>query len=213
MHFEFDMFSYLMKQITVKFSLPSPMFKGSTDSQQGLFYLGLKGSLKRGTCCLALVLHSPIFSSLPIGWGQRELAACGEGLAIHLSEKPSNFPDFPRCIHSATLNSIYPSFIHPLSSIHVFTQPFIHSSNSPVCLEELPTSTSMTSIFLMNVHHGRGEGNITGPWPTAAGTTPLLSSVIWLSPSLLATEGKGYYSFVAFESLVLSELPSLSSSS
>ena len=59
----------------------------------------------------------------------------------------------------------------------------------------------------------KGRVYITRLWPTAAGTTPLLSPVIWLSPSLLATEGKGYYSFVAFESKVLSELPSLSSSS
>lgn len=80
--------------------------------------------------------------------------------------------------------------------------------------EPLPPAISGgLNIFNEHTSQYKWRVYITGLWPTAAGTIPLLSPVIWLSPSLLATEGKGYYSFVAFESSVLSELPSLSSSS
>lgn len=107
---------------------------------------------------------------------------------------------------------IHHSFIH--LSIHVFIHPSVHSSNSYVCLQDLPLPISGgLNIFNEHTSGYKWRVYITGVWPTAAGTTPLLSPVIWLSPSLLATEGKGYYSFVAFESSVLSELPSLSSSS
>lgn len=100
------------------------------------------------------------------------------------------------------------SFIH--LPIHVFIHPSVHSSNS--CGAPLPISGGF-DIFNEHTSGYQWRVYITGLWPTATGTIPLLSPVIWLSPSLLATEGKGYYSFVAFESSVLSGLPSLSSSS
>ena len=106
---------------------------------------------------------------------------------------------------------IHHSFIH--LSIHLFIHS-IHSFFKQLCVPAAPPAIS-GGLNSFNEHTSgyKGRVYITGLWPTAAGTTPLLSPVIWLSPFLLATEGKGYYSFVAFESEVLSELPSLSSSS
>ena len=106
---------------------------------------------------------------------------------------------------------IHHSFIH--LSIHLFIHS-IHSFFKQLCVPAAPPAIS-GGLNSFNEHTSgyKGRVYITGLWPTAAGTTPLLSPVIWLSPFLLATEGKGYYSFVAFESKVLSELPSLSSSS
>lgn len=70
----------------------------------------------------------------------------------------------------------------------------------------------LTSLLSMNMHQCVSEGCISQA-ATIAGTIPCLSPETLLSPSLLATEGKGYCSFVVFESSSLREPPSLCSSS
>lgn len=135
------------------------------------------------------------------------------GKGAHLSHEGCNLPGFSSCVHNITLNPTHPSFIHP--SIHSRIHSSSHSCFKQLCVPGggRPPISGGFNIFNEHTSGYKWRVYITGLWPTAAGTIPLLSPVIWLSPSLLATEGKGYYSFVAFESSVLSELPSVSSSS
>lgn len=123
------------------------------------------------------------------------------------------FSQFLSCVYNTTLNSTHPSFIHPsiCPFMYSFTFPFFKQLRVP---EEGHPHLWWPQYFQWTYTSGyKWRVYITSLGPTAAGTIPLLSPLIWLSPSLLATEGQGYYRFVAFESSVLSELPSFSSSS
>lgn len=179
-------------------------------------FLGFKSGVGQGAvlharlvlpCLVASVGRHDAEDSCNSWCMQRDQAAIGQGssaiflpsLAVFITQNWTR-----RIHHSFTQPSIH-SCIH--SSI-----PFTHQTAVYVRGSSPSPTPGGLSIFSECTSACKWRVYITGLRPTAAGTIPLLSPVIWLSPALLATEGKGYYSFVASESSVLSELPSLSSS-
>lgn len=70
---------------------------------------------------------------------------------IHSPEKLGNFPDFPSCVHNTTLNSTYPSFIHP--SLHSRIHSSIHSFFKQLCVPRgAPSPNISGGLNIFNEH-------------------------------------------------------------